>query len=89
MTIGKKNKSAFSAIYMVRPYAELSDGSYAYGDVATFSVYDVADTLYSNVMMNSKDAHDYLYNTILTRVNPDYVQVDYQWDKTIAPPDEI
>ena len=81
---GANTAKEYSAQYKVRAYAELSDGTYVYSKVSSYSVYDIADTLYSNKMMNTITAHDYLYNNILKVVNPDYAQVDYNWSNTVV-----
>ena len=81
---GTNTAKEYSAQYKVRAYAELSDGTYVYSKVSSYSVYDIADTLYSNKMMNTITAHDYLYNNILKVVNPDYAQVDYNWSNTVV-----
>ena len=86
---GANTAKEYSAQYKVRAYAELSDGTYVYSKVSSYSVYDIADTLYSNKMMNTITAHDYLYNNILKVVNPDYAQVDYNWGNTVADASEI
>jgi len=88
MTIkfGVCNADFFTADIMVRPYAKLSDGSYVYGEVEEYSVYDVADILYTNRMMDNQSAHNYLYTDILSRVNDAYTVVDYAWSDTIVEP---
>lgn len=86
MSFGGKNEAAFSANYIVRAFAILDDGTYVYSDVCRYSVYDIARCLYDEVRMSSQEAHDYLYNTILLTVNPDYKMVDYEWGNTILKP---
>lgn len=89
MKFGKKSKGALTSVYMVRPYAMLEDGSCVYGEVKSFTVNQIADLLYKNIMMNSLEEHNYLYNNILKIVDPDYTEVNYEWSKTIAPPDLV
>lgn len=76
----------FSTEWMVRVYAKLSDGSYVYSDVATYSIYNVADQLYKEGKMPTQEKHDYLYNNILTVVNKEYTQVDYKWTSSVVKP---
>jgi hypothetical protein len=80
---GAKTEKEYSAQYKVRAYAKLSDGTYVYSKVSAYSVYDICDTLYTNRMMNSVTAHNYLYNNILKVVNPDYEENDYNWSDTV------
>ena len=83
---GPKTAKEFSAEYKVRAYAQLSDGSYVYSAVSSYSVYDIADMLYTNKMMNTVTAHNYLYNTILKVVNPNYKENDYNWGSVVVDP---
>ena len=89
LKFGKKNASAFTAGYRVRAYAVLEDGSYVYSSVEDFNVFDIADKLYSGQLMNTSDAHQYLYENILTIVDKDYQEVDYNWNNTVVDPDDI
>ena len=74
----------YSAEYKIRAYAKLSDGTYRYSTVKSYSVYDIADVLYKNVKMNTITAHEYLYNSILKVVNPNYAEVDYSWGNDLV-----
>ena len=84
MLFGIKNVKEFTARYKVRAYAKLSDGSYVYSEVATYSIYEISDKLYKGKKMNTKDGHNYLYHTILKLVNPDYKENDYDWSDVIV-----
>lgn len=86
MTIGNVTTSFFSDKMMVRAYAKLDDGTVKYSDVRNITIYDVADALYQNRKMANKASHEYLYNNILTKVNPSYNEVDYDWGSTIIKP---
>ena len=74
----------YSAEYKIRAYAKLSDGTYRYSTVKSYSVYDIADVLYKNVKMNTITAHEYLYNSILKVANPNYAEVDYSWGNDLV-----
>ena len=87
--ISQVKLSELNANYYVRAYAQLADGTYRYTNVKTFSVYGVADNLYQNVRMSNYSGHEFLYNNILSRVNPSYQKVDYDWGKTIAKPSDL
>jgi len=63
--------------YYVRAYAKLDNGRYMYSDIEQYCIYDIADTLYTNLIMTSEDAHNYLYDNILARVDEEYDRVDY------------
>jgi len=53
-----------------RAYAVLDDGTVIYGasDVPAVSIADIAENLYTNEKMTSKDSHEYLYNHVLNIV---------------------
>lgn len=84
-----KSREFYKRDINVRAYVRLKNGSYIYSDVMTNSVYDISDFLYTNQRMNTITNHNYLYNNILTIVNPSYKVVDYEWNNTIINPDEI
>jgi GH18 family chitinase/aryl-phospho-beta-D-glucosidase BglC (GH1 family) len=74
-----KNAEYYNSGMYVRAYAHLANGEYVYSDVSESSVYQIADTLYQNRMMNNKVSHDYLFNTILKVAKPDYAERDYDY----------
>lgn len=76
----------YSAKMMVRAYAKLNNGSYIYSNCSTKSVYEVASYLYDAAKMASKEAHAYLYDNILSVVNPQYKVVDYDWVNSVVKP---
>mgnify|MGYP004658904699 CR=1 FL=1 len=78
------NSSEFSAKYKVRVYAQLSDGSYVYSKISSYSVYDIANILYQQRKMTNVTAHNYLYDVILKEVNKDYKKVDFDWSDEIV-----
>lgn len=83
MKFGPENEQYYGADYYIRAYVKLKTGQYVYSRIYQYSVYQVADVLYSNHQMNSKSDHDYLYN-ILKTVNPEYKTVDWDWDNSYA-----
>jgi hypothetical protein len=87
MKFGAKTYSAFTSVYAVRSYVELEDGTIVYGTVHRFSVFDIAKKLYEGSLMYSKEAHDYLYETVLSLVSPAYEEKEYLDNKGIVPPD--
>ena len=74
----------FTTEYKVRAYAVLEDGSYVYSNAYSYSVYKICDKLYQNKLMNTSNAHDYLYNNILKVVDPTYKEVDYNWSSIVV-----
>lgn len=74
----------YTAKYKVRAYAVLSDGSYVYSDIYSYSVYNVASALYDGGKMPTNADHTYLYDSILKLVNPSYKQVDYDWSDIVT-----
>lgn len=85
MSFGAFTVKAFTAKYKVRAYALLEDGSYVYSEVAEFSVFEVASYMYDNKIMSTKEEHDYLYDNILTKVQPGYLYVDKDWSDLVKP----
>ena len=67
----------FNTEWYVRAYAKLSDGTYSYSDVQSYQIYGVADELYQGKQMDTLEGHDYLYNNILKKVNPNYELIPY------------
>lgn len=86
MSFGTKTSDAFQTVYKARAYAVLEDGTYVYSSVGDFSVYDLAKTLYDNCLMNTYETHNYLYDTILSKVNVNYKIVDFEWGNTVLQP---
>lgn len=75
----------FNSDFYVRAYAKLNDGTYIYGAVHEYSIYNVADYLYQKACSSNASAHDYLLNNILKKVSPDYQTVDYDWGNAMVP----
>lgn len=84
MQFGPGTASEFSAVWRIRAYAKLSDGTYVYTNTYTYTTYDIADKLYQGCMMNTKERHEYLYSNILSVVNKEYGVVDYDWSSAIV-----
>ena len=77
MLFGNANEDLFTEKFKIRAFAVLSDNSVKYSDVYEVTIYNVAERLYKNKMMATKEGHDYLYNSILKRVKSTYTQVTY------------
>lgn len=84
MKFGVKSAEFFNAKLYVRAYAKLKDGNVIYSQVRAVSIYNIANYLYQNTKMNTLDAHEYLYNNILTTVDSSYKKVDFDWGNTIV-----
>lgn len=89
MKFGRKNVNAFVTRYCVRTYALLEDGNYVYSDAVEFTVFDLAKYAYDNVIMTNVEGHNYLYDNILTVVDPAYQRKDFNWTNAFAPADDI
>ncbi len=76
----------FTAKYRVRAYAQLEDGTYVYSEISDYTIYDIANGLYQNKMMNNLFGHEYLYEGILKVVDNSYAEVDYNWNNVIWKP---
>ena len=84
MLFSSETAREFSAEYKVRAYVKLEDGSYVYGDIKKYSIYDVSEYLYSRSLMSSENKHDYLYDHIIKVVNPGYAKVKYNWNNSVV-----
>lgn len=82
--IGNISVEGLIANYYVCAYAKLSDGSYVYSDVASYSIYSIADYLYQNRKMSLPERHTYLYDNILSVANTQYRKVDYNWGDALV-----
>lgn len=86
MLFAAGTKNEFSTTFMIRVYAKLSDGSYVYSNLDTYSIYEVAKELYDGLKMNTYDGHVYLYENILTVVDPAYAEKNFNWGNTVVNP---
>ncbi|MCR5737048.1 MAG: starch-binding protein [Eubacterium sp.] len=77
MKYGSLNKNFFNAPIYIRGYLEKKDGTILYGDIQEITVYQIANYLYQNKKMNSLSSHQYLYERILSRLNPQYQIINY------------
>ena len=76
----------YSARLAIRVYARLADGSYVYGDIYSFSYFDLCKHLYDNRLSSNYGAHLYLYEKVLRAVDPAYREVNYNWNNIFARP---
>ncbi len=72
-------QTEFNSLWKIRAYAKLADGRMYYSNVETYSIGNVASSLYDNCLMNNNNAHTYLYENILKKINANYPKVDYKW----------
>lgn len=70
--------AGLKAVYYVRGYAKLSDGTCVYSPVNTYSIFQVASILYNEQYMRSEEQHNYLYNNILKVADESYESVEYK-----------
>lgn len=84
MNVSGLNKAGYTVSYMVRAYAKTNTGEIVYSDVYTYSIHDIASVLYDNDLMSTAAGHFAIYSKILTKVNADYKEVDYNWNNTIV-----
>ena len=80
------SSDAFNSKYYVRVYAKLSDGTIAYSDIKTYTVFDVAKKVYTSNLCNTKSGYDCIYNKILKKVDSSFAEGDFNWNNTIAKP---
>lgn len=84
MLFAKNNSQEFSTKYKVRAYAVLSDGTYVYGKVHSYSIYNIAEAMYKNKLMKTASGHDYLYDSIISVVEPSYKKINFEWSGSIV-----
>lgn len=79
----------FDVNYSVRAYAELADGSVVYSTVQTFNVFEVAKNLYDSGKMPNYNAHQSLYDSIISKVDSTAEPIDYNWNGTLVNKPEV
>lgn len=84
MLFEKNNSQEFSTKYKVRAYAVLSDGTYVYGKVHSYSIYNIAEAMYENRLMKTASGHDDLYDSIISVVEPSYKKINFEWSGSIV-----
>lgn len=84
MLFEKNNSQEFSTKYKVRAYAVLSDGTYVYGKVHSYSIYNIAEAMYENKLMKTASGHDYLYDSIISVVELSYKIINFEWSGSIV-----
>lgn len=84
MLFEKNNSQEFSTKYKVRAYAVLSDGTYVYGKVHSYSIYNIVEAMYENKLMKTASGHDYLYDSIISVVEPSYKKINFEWSGSIV-----
>ena len=86
MSNNGSTSQAFQQKYMVRAYAKLADGRYIYSDAYEYSIFDVAETAYTQKLMSNVTSHNYIYENILKVVDSDYEEVEYNYGGTVVIP---
>lgn len=76
--------AAYTAEYYVRAYAKLADGSIVYSNAYTYTIFDVANVLYQNNLVNNETTYNYLYTKVLSYVDPTYKEGDFDWSNTVV-----
>ena len=79
-----KTKEFYQAGIMVRPYVQLKNGEYVYGEVESLKVYDIADSLYQKELMPNEAAHSYLYNNILKVTDSSYTEKPFNYKNILV-----
>ncbi len=67
----------FNNIWKIRAYAKNNRGDIVYSNVKQYTISRVAASLYDNNLMTNSTAHNYLYDTILKKVNPNYSKIEF------------
>ncbi len=85
MKFGAKTVKAFTSVYALRSFVQLEDGTYVYSTIHNINVFDIAKYLYNNKKMNTMAEHEYLYNSILKVVDPNFEVVEYPIWSVVVP----
>ena len=78
MKFGAKTKTEYNTVWKIRAYVKLDDGRKYYSNIASYSIINIATTLYNNSLMQNEFSHNYLYQNILLKDNPNYPKKDYK-----------
>ena len=77
MQFARGTAKEYVLTYYVRAFAQLSDGQYVYSDIESYTDYNIADYVYQKCLVTNRQGFDFIYNSILKVVNPDYKQKSY------------
>lgn len=77
MKFAGATQKEFTHRFYVRVFAQLTDGSYAYGTINEYTVYEIADCIYRNGLVNNNENYEYIYDNILKIANPEYEKLSY------------
>lgn len=84
MNITGLNKAGYTVTYLVRAYVKDAEGNVTYSDVMSYSINDIATQLYDNDLMSTYNGHNALYDNILKKVDAEYKEVDYDFQKIMV-----
>lgn len=84
MKFASSNPEEYKAVWLVRAYAKLSNGTYVYSNVERYSAYEIADFLYNNRNMKTEVGHNYLYDDILSVVDRNYQSIEYNVENSLS-----
>ncbi len=77
MRFASKNPLEYTTGWKIRAYAKLEDGSYAYSEAYSYTIFDIAEKMYQRKLMQSESKHNYLYTEILSLVNSEYTVIPF------------
>ncbi|MBR3645341.1 MAG: carbohydrate-binding protein [Lachnospiraceae bacterium] len=77
MMFANKTYRELTAGWKIRAYAKLSDGTYVYSNILGYKIYDIAEALYKEAGMATEEAHNRLYDDIISKVTPEYHRVTH------------
>lgn len=46
--------------------------------------YNIAEAMYENKLMKTASGHDYLYDSIISVVEPSYKKINFEWSGSIV-----
>ncbi len=70
----------------IKAYVIDNENNVSYSAAYSMTVYDVADYLYQNSLMNNEERHNSLYTDILSKVNSNYQRVKFNNKNNVVMP---
>ena len=71
---------------IIRAYAKTAGGTYVYSKPYTFTMYNVADYLYTNNCFTNEYTHNTIYDTVLNYSGHPHDVVDFDWGNIVVKP---
>jgi len=83
MLFGQYVSQLMTEPFTIRAFVELKDGTVEYSELSTFTIFDVAKYIYTNSMTSKEDYHNFIFDNILTLVEPAFEKVEFDWSNIL------